>query len=349
MNSSICRRILNIKVLSIKALNMKVLLSGFGSVLLAVSFASAENCLTANDMDQATRSALTSAGQRYFDLVVKGDSATLRQNAIPAVASDFSGIEATIKENQPALAAAKPTARPPFLLEATGTAPIAHAEFFCGVFGAKGQTADSAVFYLNNLPPGKYAVVIFDASAKAAYTVSFILQQQGSDWKLGGLYIKSAQTAGHDMNWYISRARDYKAKGQAHNAWFYYLEARNLISPLPFMSTQATDKLYDESQNLQPPDVPAEGKTADLPAGATTYKLVSLFPEVVGNDLDLIVKYEARDITNTGQTYQSNIAVIKALVAKYPEVRDSFAAVVARAVDPAGRDYGTLLAMKDIK
>ena len=43
------------------------------------------------------------------------------------------------------------------------------------------------------------------------------------------------------------------------------------------------------------------------------------------------------------------MAVIKALVAKYPEVRDAFAGVVARAVDPTGRDYGTLLAMKDIK
>jgi len=41
--------------------------------------------------------------------------------------------------------------------------------------------------------------------------------------------------------------------------------------------------------------------------------------------------------------------VIKALVTKHPEVRDAFAAVVARAVDPAGRDYGTLLAMKDIR
>jgi hypothetical protein len=41
--------------------------------------------------------------------------------------------------------------------------------------------------------------------------------------------------------------------------------------------------------------------------------------------------------------------VIKALVAKYPEVRDAFAAVVARAVDPSGRDFGTLLAMKEVK
>ncbi len=65
----------------------------------------------------------------------------------------------------------------------------------------------------------------------------------------------------------LARAREYKTKGQLHNAWFYYLEARSLISPLPFMSTLATDKLSDESQSLQPADLPADGKTVDLAAG----------------------------------------------------------------------------------
>ena len=98
----------------------------------------------------------------------------------------------------------------------------------------------------------------------------------------------------------------------------------------------------------KPADLPV-GKTVDLTAGTATYKLISIFPEIVGNDLDLIVKYQAADISNTNQTYQGNVAVIKALAAKYPEMRDAFAAIVARAVDPSGRDYGTLLAMKDIK
>jgi hypothetical protein len=31
------------------------------------------------------------------------------------------------------------------------------------------------------------------------------------------------------------------------------------------------------------------------------------------------------------------------------ELREAFTAVVARAVDPAGHDYGSLLAMKDVK
>ena len=74
-----------------------------------------------------------------------------------------------------------------------------------------------------------------------------------------------------------------------------------------------------------------------------------MFPEAVGNDLNLIVRYQTADASNTNQSYQSNVAVIKAFTTKYPEVRDAFAGVVARAVDASGRDYGTLLAMKDIK
>jgi hypothetical protein len=178
--------------------------------------------------------------------------------------------------------------------------------------------------------------------------VSLILQQIGTDWKLGGLYIKSAQVAGHDSDWFLARAAEYKSKGQMHNAWFFYTQSRELLQPVPFMSTLATDKLYQDAQSMQPADIPA-GKAVDLPVGATTYKLTEMFPQVVGNDLDLIVRYQVADISNTNQTYDSNVAVIKAVAAKYPEVRNAFAAIVARAVAPNGQDYGTMLAIKDIK
>ena len=331
-------------------LRMQALLTVLAVLVFSASGALAESCLTASDMDAATRGALTNTSVRYFDMIAKGDVASLRQNAIPSLAADFSGIEGTVKQNQPDLASSKATGRPPFLLEVNGTAPLPRAEFFCGVFGSGGQTKDSAAFSINGLAPGKYGVVILDVpSSKGPYSVSLILQQIGSDWKIGGLYIKAAQFGGHDSNWFINRAREYQSKAQAHNAWLYYLVARSLISPLPFMSTAATDKLYDDSQKLQPADFPADGKTADLSAGTVTYKLTALFPEVVGNDLDLIVRYQAADVSNTNQTYQANVAVMKALLTKYPELRDAFASVVARAVDPSGHDYGTMLAMKDIK
>ncbi len=317
---------------------------------LSASTVFAERCQTANEMEDATRTALTAAALRDFALIARGDAASLRQSAIPSLAADFSGIEARVKENQAALAASKAAARPPFLLVAEGTAAIPRAEFFCGVFGSKGQTRDSAVFTLNNLSPGQYGVVILDApTPKGAFTVSLILQQQASDWKLGGLYIKSGQSAGHDSDWYAARAREFTAKGQKHNAWLYDLQAISLVSPLPFMSTAVTDRLYEDLQKSQPADFPAEGKSADLLVGGATYKLTALFSEVVGNDLDLIVRYQAADISNSNQTYQNNVAAMKALVTKYPELRDAFAAVVVRAVDPSGHDYGTMLAMKDIK
>lgn len=329
---------------------INLLLFAVALLAFSASNAAAENCLTSSDMDAATRTALTNAALHDFDLITKGDAASLRQSTIPSLAADFSGIETTIKDNQAALAGSKAVARPPFLLEAEGTAPIPRAEFYCGVFGKSGQTRDSAAFSINGLAPGKYGVVILDASpAKGPYMVSLILQQLGTDWKLGGLYIKAAQLGGHDSDWFIARAQQYRAKGQLHNAWLYYLVARSLISPLSFMSTAATDKLYDDSAKLQPADFPADGKTADLSSGTTTYKLTAVFPEVVGNDLDLIVRYQAADVSNTNQTYQSNVAVMKALLTKYPELREAFAAVVARAVDPAGHDYGTMLAVKDIK
>lgn len=319
------------------------------SLIVVTSAASAQTCQTSADMDAAVRTAITNVGQRYFGLAAKNDTSSLKQSAIPSLASDFGGIENLVKERQPDLAGGQATMKNAFLLDNEQGVPNTRAEFYCGVFGKNGQTANSAAFYLDNLPPAKYAVVLMDVTSPKGRTMfSEVLQQMGTDWKLGGLYIKSAQIAGHDSDWFVNQARQYRAKGQTHNAWFYYQEARSLISPLPFMSTLATDKLYDESQNLQPADLPASGKTVDLAAGST-FKLTSVFPEVVGNDLDLIVRYQSANVSNANLAYQDNLNVIKALVTKYPEVRDAFAAVVARAVDTTGRDYGTLLAMKDVK
>jgi hypothetical protein len=320
-----------------------------GLLLLAAS-AHAQSCQGASDMDGPVRTALEAAAKRYFDMSSHGDVATLKQNSIAAVASNFSGIEEAVKENQSAFTGAKMTVRPPFLLAADGPQPLPRAEFLCGVFGATGQTKDSAVFVLNSLPPGKYGVTIVDANGdKGARTLTFVLQQIGADWKLAGFYAKSSQADGHDAAWFMQRAHEFKTKAQNHNAWLYDREAIALSSPVDFMSTQATDKLYDESQAAQPGDVPANGNIVDMSANGKVYHLTEIFPLAVGDNLEVVVKYQAADVSDTGHAFQENTAVIKALLTKFPEFRDAFAGVVARAVDPSGRDYGTLLAMKDIK
>ena len=320
------------------------------SLLLLAYAAHAQVCQSGADMDASARAALENTAQHYFDLSARGDTSTLKLNSIASLAESFAGIENAVKENQSSFAGAKATVRPPFLLTADGPEPLARAEFLCGVFGKSGQTKDSAVFVLPNLPPGRYGVVILDATGpKTTMTLTMVLQQVGADWKLAGFFPRSAQAAGHDAAWFIQSARDFKAKSQNHNAWLCYREAVALSAPADFMSTQATDKLYDEIQAAQPADVPANGATVDLGAAGKVYHLIDIFPLAVGHELDVVVKYQAADVSDTGLAFRENSAVIKALIAKFPELRNAFAGVVARAVDPSGRDYGTLLAMKDIK
>ena len=320
-------------------------------VLLGLTAAvHAQTCQSASDLDPAVRTALETTAKRYFDFAARGDSATLQQNSIAAVAANFSGIEAAVKENQAAFTGAHTTVRPPFVLSVEGSAPLENAEFLCGVFGKSGQTADSAVFMLHNLPPGKYGVVIIDAQGgQDRRTLTMILQQAGTDWKLAGFFARPVQLNGHDGAWFAQRARDFKAKGQNRNAWLYYREATALSAPVDFMSTLVTDKLYDEMQAVLPSDMPVNGTTVDVSAGAKTYHLTDVFPLAVGNDLDVVAKYQAADVSNTAQTYQENVAVTKALLAKFPEFREAFAGVIVRAVEPSGRDYGSLMAMKDVK
>ncbi len=315
----------------------------FAAVILP---AAAQSCQTAEDMDGATRAALVSAAQRYYGMVTQGDVASLRENAIPNLASNFGGVEAAVTGSKGSLLGVQPAPRPPYLLKADGTAPLERAEFLCGVFNQNGQTANSAVFVIPNLPPGSYAVTILDAiTAKGPYTVSFVLRQDGSAWKLAGFYVKAAQAAGHDGPWFADRAREFKAKGQLRNAWLYAAQARELLVPVPFMSTLKTDKLYDEFQTAKPADLPPP----DIMAAGKAFKITTLYSLPVNNELDLIVKYASADVSNTAQTFQDNQAVIKAVVAKYPEFRDAFDSVVVRAVEPSGRDFGSLLPMKDIK
>ena len=320
------------------------------ALLGATVCAHAQTCQSAADMDDSARTGLEAAAKRYFEMSARGDTVALRQNSIASVAASFAGIEAAVQENQAAFASAKATVRPPFLLTTDSAELLTRAEFLCGVFGKSGQTKDSAVFVLNNLPPGKYGVTILDVSgSQAAMTLTLVLQQAGADWKMAGFFAKSSQASGRDAAWFTQRARDFKAKAQNHNAWLYYREAIVLSAPVDFMSTLATDKLYDEARATQPADIPANGNTADMSAGGKVYHLTEIFLRSVASDLDVEVNYQAADVSNTAHTYQENTALIKALVAKFPEFGDAFAGVVARAVDPSGHDFSSLMAIKDVK
>jgi hypothetical protein len=177
--------------------------------------------------------------------------------------------------------------------------------------------------------------------------LSLILQQQGAAWKLAGYYPQPPPIAGHDGNWFLQQARTYKSQGQAHNAWFYYLMAWERVAPLPFMYNKSLEAVRQEIAQSQPPDVPTDNKPADFSADGKTYKITTLQPFADKDDLDLVLKYQAADISNTMQVDKDNKALVNAFLAKYPEYKSAFSAIVARAVAPNGQDFGTLVSLKD--
>jgi hypothetical protein len=176
-----------------------------------------------------------------------------------------------------------------------------------------------------------------------------VLQNLGGRWLLAGYYPKPSEAAGHDAAWYVQQARHYKQQGEMHNAWFYYVLAWEIYSPVDFMSSLQLDKLSNEIQAARPAGVPASDPVPLTASNGRTYNLTQEFavPDDHGQ-LSLVVKYGAADVSNTAQAFQDNTAVMQALVARYPELRQAFSGIVARATTASGQDYGTLLAMKDI-
>ena len=307
----------------------------------------AQNCTVGADLDAATKSAIESTAKRYLAMSAQGDVAGLKADAIPDVAANFSSIERAVVDNKTYFAQGAPSLTGIYLLDASQSkGTLQRAEFYCGIY----NSAQRVGFVIPNLPAGRYAVVVEQVSGdKGAIRLTLILQEIGGSWKLAGYYPRIISIGGHDGQWFLSKARDYKTANQLHNAWLYYQTAWDLLAPVNFMNTPQLDKLADEMQAARPGDLPSDSSPLSLSASGKTFRVIGMEAVSAGNDLDLQVRYQSSDAGNNALAYQDNMALIKAIVIKYPELRDAFAAVIARAVDSSGHNYGSLLSMKDMK
>lgn len=315
-----------------------------GVIALAVTgaVALAQGCDTHDEIPAATRTATESAARQAFEQASHGDVNGLNANAIPSLQANFGGVSGAITDNKDAFAGAKAQLRTSFLLD-TGDKASQDGRFYCGVFGANGQTANSAEFDIPGLPAGKYAIVIQDfIGNKGPFALTTIFQDIGG-WKLAGFYVRPESALGHDGIWFLDRARDYKAKGQNHNAWFYYVTSWDLLAPVTFMDSGLLSKISQESVAIQPKDVPS-GAPVSYSANGKNYTITDITVQHI-DTLDLSVKYSAApgDPTKT----QADASVLaNALVAQYPELKDAFTRVWVHAIDANGNDIVGLVTLK---
>src|SRR5215471_571885 len=305
----------------------------------------AQGCETHDEMAAASRTAIESAAQQTFDQASRGDINGLRESAIPSLQSNFGGIAGAVNDNKPAFAGAKTQLRTEFLLD-TGATPPADGRFYCGVFGATGQTS-GAQFEIPGLPPGKYAIVIQDfIGNKGPYAFSTIYQDISGKWKLAGFYVRPETSGGHDGLWYLTRAREYKAKNQNHNAWFYYVTSWDLMAPVTFMDSALLSKISQESNSALPKDVPVGGKPVTYSANGKTYNITEMSVVRADSSFDLSIRYSVPSTADFNATLKDAQGLAQAFATQYPELKDAFDNVWAHAVDPNGADVTGLVNLK---
>jgi hypothetical protein len=302
-------------------------------------------CETRDEIPAQAKTTMDGAAKQVFDQAASGDVNSLRANAIPSLQSNFGGIAGAVNDNKASFTGAHPELRASFLLD-TGPTASQDGRFYCGVFGAGGLGASSAEFDLPGLPAGKYAIVIQDfIGSKGPYSITTIFQDV-SGWKLAGFYVRPESALGHDGIWYLQRAREYKSKGQNHNAWFYYVTSWDLLAPVRFMDSSLLSKITQESSGIQPKDVPLAGNAVDYTANGKTYKITEM--SVLPNDktLDLSIKYSVNSTADFNATQADARNLANAYVTQYPEIKDSFNNVWAHAVDANGGDVAGLVILK---
>lgn len=291
--------------------------------ILFPSRANAATCKTQGQMAPEQRTALASTARILMGEVQNGDVQALRQNTLPAVAADFTGIASTVDSLKPFVGKATITVENLFLLDSTTEpAGAARTDFFCGT--------PVVVMNLTDLPPGTYAVAILHATGVPQPQQIVLILAQSADrrWLLGGFSYKPMLEAGHDGLWYWIAARKYAQRNMNLDAWFYYKTAANFLSPVDYLSSPNLDKLQHEEDQVKPNNLPGS-KPITLSEQGSLYQVTSIDTTDALGAFDLEVQYtpdsrQAAELRDPVSARKQVTQVMVALLDLHPELHEAF-------------------------
>jgi hypothetical protein len=283
----------------------------------------AASCITQSQMAAAQRDALSSAAKAMLVQMQNGDVQALQANTLPAVATDFSGIAASVQNLKPLMHNATLTVNNIFILDAsTQTAGATKTDFYCG--------EPVVSFNFTDLPAGTYALAIAHVTGvPQPQQIAIILAKSPPEkWLLAGLFNKPMIFEGHDGLWYWASARRYSQQNGNWAAWFYYRIANNLLNPLEIMSTPNLEKLQAEIDKTKPANLPG-ATPASLTTRGATYSVTAIDTTNTFGALDLDVHYtpnaaQAAQLHDPPSARKQVIDVMSALLEQHPELHQAF-------------------------
>jgi hypothetical protein len=334
----------------------KLIALGFA---LAAPVALAVSCTMQSQLADADRNSLVASAKSLAGLVQSGDTAGLKALTVGSVAERFDPIAAGVESASPLIQRATITVDSLYVVDSTDLKTTEdETQFFCG-----GANSHEVVLTIPRIPPGKYAVAVLHATGvEAPQSITFILSKEGKagdgkagdsasagQWKLAGAFVHPLTSAGHDGIWYWTQAREFVKKKQNWNAYFYYQTAAALLTPVYFFSSPNLDKLLKEQAAIAPDGLPGSNQPMLLSASGQSFEIQDLHTDSSLGGLDLVIEYKTQDTSDPVASRTRNVALMKAILAQHPEVRDGFHGLWAYANAPNERPFANELPMGQIQ
>lgn len=298
--------------------------------LLPLPVANAASCQSESQMPVSERSTLENFARTMGTQIQQGNVQSVQAQTIPAVASNFGAIAASINRIHPLIQSAAITVDELYSLDAsTEPANSPRTQFFCGT--------RIVVLTFFNLPPGKYALAIVHATGvPKPQQMSLILSQNSPNhWMLAGFLSRPMVEAGHNGIWYWEQARNYAHRNAHWAAWFYYQTAADLLSPAPFIASPNLQKLEKEMNAAKPANLPGQAPMI-LNVNGSTFEIMSAATTTTFGTFDLEVQYQPSTaqlalLHNPTTARSQVVSVMSALLTQYPELRSAFHGIWVRA------------------
>ena len=297
----------------------------FGVGLFYCPGAIAVSCTTQSEMKDTDRTALSGAAQGFAAMMQSGNVDGIKAKTIASVAGNFNDMAGTITSLAPALQGGALRVTSLYLLDASTAAPGQdEVQFFCG----QAINAAHVTFAIPQLPVGRYAFAIVEATGvKSPERLSMLLQNVGAvtapSWELAGFFPRPLLAAGQDGVWYWQKARDFHKTGQIWNSYFYYQTAQYLLQPADFLSSSNLEKLEQEAGAAIPPGLPGATPMV-IQAGGAAVNVTNLHTDSSLGGLDLVISYDAPDVSDPVQSRLKTVAVMEAMLSLHPELKEGF-------------------------
>ena len=286
----------------------------------------AATCTAQAELSPEDRAALSAIGGRMAEAVVNQDFNTLQSALLPAESSEWNGIRGAIEKAAPLVKNGRPQLRNVYLLDASSTTAPVDTQFFCSNSGGN----LTVTINMHALPPGRYAMVLADASgAPLEGQLGIVLAWDGSTWRLAGLSAHQGVFDGHDGVWYWARARSL-AKVDPWCAWYSYDAARYLLLPVDYITSPNLDKLQKEQGEIE--NGPQNAFPYTLTSGDRSWKVDALVLDATLAEPDLAVVYQSTGVTDPAAQRTEAIAVFSAFLKAQPGIRSNFHGLWAYAV-----------------